>query len=182
MRSARRRAAAVAVTTLASAVAACGGGAKPSATGTPTVAATAAAAAAKPTTAPPKIAIARQDLPACAGLFARLQRVTVALSSSSELIAQSVDKNDLSRRIETEQQQLERSARLMDAAVVPLPLAAANRRLVAALRAFARDFARAKSPAQHGDLPGAVAAMTDQGAVNRVLSAAKAIEDACSGY
>jgi hypothetical protein len=171
----RRRTAALALTTLA--VTACGGGAKPASTPAPTAAATKAAAA--PTA--PKIAIAPQDLPACAGLFARLQRVTVALGSSSELIAQSENKADLSQRIATEQQQLERSARLMDSAVVPAPLAAANRRLVAALRAFARDFGRAKAPARKGDLAGAVQAMTDQGAVNRVLAAAKTIEDACNG-
>jgi hypothetical protein len=149
---------------LALALVACGGSAdKPSATTTP--AATASPAAAAPTVAP-------ADRAACAALYARLQRVGVALSSSSELLTRSVDPKDLSKKIATEQEQLERSAKLMDSAVVPEPL-------VAALRRYARDFAGAKTPARKGDFQAAVEAMTDQSAVNDVLAAAKAIEATC---
>ena len=156
---------------LALALVACGGSAdKPSATTTP--AASASPAAAAPTVAP-------ADQAACAALYARLQRVGVALSSSSELLTQSVDPKDLSTKIATEQEQLERSAKLMDSAVVPEPLVDDNRKLVAALRRYARDFAGAKTPARKGDLQAAVEAMTDQSAVNDVLAAAKAIEATC---
>jgi hypothetical protein len=152
---------------LALAPVACGGSAdKPRATTTP------AAIAAAPTVAP-------ADQAACSALYARLQRVGVALSSSSELIAQAVDQKDLSKKIATEQQQLERSARLMDSAVVPDPLVADNRKLVAALRRYAHDFAGAKAPARKGDFQAAADAMTDQSAVNDVLTAAKAIEQTC---
>src|SRR4051812_13611847 len=90
-------------------VAACGGSAKPA--GKPAPSPTARA------TATP-IAIAPGDQAACTALFGRLQRVSVALSSSSSLLAQSSDKHDLAGRIAIEQTQLERSAALMDAAVV----------------------------------------------------------------
>ena len=155
---------------LALALVACGGSAskdEPAATTTP-----AATAAAAPTVAP-------EDQAACDALYARLQRVGKALSSSSELITQSRDPKDLSAKIATEQQQLERSATLMDSAVVPEPLVADNRKLVRALRRYARDFAGAKEPARKGDIQAAVEAMTDQDAVNDVLAAAKAIEATC---
>jgi hypothetical protein len=67
----------------------------------------------------------------------------------------------------------------MDSAVVPEPLVADNRKLVKALRRYARDFAGAKAPARKGDFQAAVEAMTDQSAVNDVLAAAKAIEATC---
>jgi hypothetical protein len=178
MRNAGQRAALLAVL----AVAGCGGARLPSAPSDPapssTPAATTAALGATPTAS--AIAITPpQDKAACALLYTRLQRVTLALSSSSELIAQSVDKNDLSGRIATGQQQLERSARLLAAGVVPALLAATNDELVSALRAFARDFAKAQAPAKRGDFPGAVAAMTDKAVVTRILDAATTIENAC---
>jgi hypothetical protein len=156
---------------LALALVACGGSAtndKPS----PAPTASPAAAAVAPTVAP-------GDQAACSALYARLQRVGVALSSSSELLTQSVDPKDLSKKIATEQEQLERSARLMDSAVVPDPLVADNRKLVKALHRYARDFAGAEAPARKGDFQAAVDAMTDQSAVNDVLAAAKAIEATC---
>jgi hypothetical protein len=150
---------------LALALVACGGSAtkaKPTATAT----------AAAPTVAP-------EDQAACAALYARLQRVGTALSSSSELITQAINQKDLSKQIATEREQLERSAKLMDSAVVPEPLVADNRKLVEALRQYARDFASAEAPARKGDFQAAAEAMTDQSAVNDVLAAAKAIEATC---
>ncbi len=137
----------------------------------------AATASPRPSATPIPLTAADQQL--CPALYARLQRVTLALSSSSELIAQSENKADLTRRIATEQQQLARSAQLMAAATVPPPLSAVDDRLVRALRTFSRDFGRARSPAAKGDFPTAVAAMTDQPAVNRILAAATAIQRAC---
>jgi hypothetical protein len=116
---------------------------------------------------------------ACALLYARLQRVTVALQAGSELVAHSRNPADLGRRIAIEQVQLERSADLMSAGPVPAGLVAANRRLVAALRTLSDDFARAKRPAAQGDLQAAVDAMSDPPAVRRIVAAAKAIERVC---
>jgi hypothetical protein len=153
-------------------LAACGGHGSPGPSATATRAAPAA-------TATPTVAIAAGDQPACAALYARLQRVTLALSSGSELITQAADKGDLSRRIATQQRQLERSADLMDSAVVPAPLAASNRSLVRALRRFAGDFHRARAPARRGDFAAAVQAMSDQATVSRIIAAATKIQDAC---
>jgi hypothetical protein len=131
------------------------------------------------TTAAATVTIAPADRPACAFLFARLQRVTIALQTSSDLIAHSLDKQQLARRIAIEQVQLQRSARLMAGGPVPAALAPANRDLVAALRAFSRDFGRAKGPAKQGDFRGATAAMTDRPVVQRILRASTTIERTC---
>jgi hypothetical protein len=157
-----------------------GGGAPPASTPSPAPSprATVAGMASPRATATP-IPLTAADGQLCPALYARLQRVTLALTSSSELIAQSENKADLTRRIATEQQQLARSARLMAAATVPAPLSAVNDRLVGALRTFSRDFGRARAPAAKGDFPAAVSAMTDKRAVNRILAAATAIQRAC---
>jgi hypothetical protein len=177
-----RRAAVIALALVAGG---CGGATQRAGdTATPTArpgAATASPGAATATPASPAAApqISAADRPACAVLYARLQRVTVALTSGSELLAQSENEHDLGERIATQRQQLERSARLLDAGVVPKSLAPTNRQLVAALRDFARDFQRAEAPAKRGNLQGAVAAMTDQAVVDRVLAATQTIETAC---
>jgi hypothetical protein len=165
----RRSIAAVVALLLAAAAAGCGGEKKPS------------SPPARDTPAPTgEIAIAPADRSACALLFARLQRVTAALQTSSELIAHSTNQRQLSRRIAIQQVQLARSARLMSGGPIPAPLVAADRRLVEALRAFSRDFARARAPAARGNFPAAVDAMTDPPVVQRILRASKTIEDACS--
>ena len=158
-----------AVLLLAGALAACGGGGKRSPS----------AAAENTPTAAPGIAVSPADRPACTLLYARLQRVTAAIGTSSELIAHSLDKRQLSHRIEVERQQLERSARLMTSGPVPAPLVPATRELVAALQAFSRDFARAKAPAARGDFRAAAGAMTDEPVVRRIVKASRTIEDAC---
>ena len=121
-----------------------------------------------------------QERSACNLLFARLQRVTIALQTSSDLIAHSLNKTQLSRRIAIEQVQLQRSATLMTGGPVPEALVPADRALVAALHAFARDFGRAKAPAAAGDFRAATAAMTDRPVVQRILQASTTIERACS--
>jgi hypothetical protein len=172
------RRAAMALAALALAPAGCGGSQHPRPARTPAPAATTAATASpRPSATPIPLSAADQQL--CPALYARLQRVTLALSSSSELIAQSENKADLSSRIATEQQQLERSARLLAAGAVPAPLAVPNARMIRALRAFARDFRKARAPAARGDFPAAVAAMGDKPVVDRILAAATAMQRAC---
>jgi len=124
-------------------------------------------------------AISAGERPACTVLFARLQRVTLAIKTSSELIAHSRNKRQLSRRIAIEEVQLRRSARLMAAGPVPASLRAVDRQLASALRAFSRDFGRARAPAARGDFQAAADAMTDAPVVRRILRASKKIEHAC---
>jgi hypothetical protein len=151
------------------ALAGCGGGAK-------------APSAATPTPTPRErapVTVDPADRPACAQLYARLQRVTTAVAASSELIAHSLDKGQLSQRIAIEEVQLRRSARLMASGPTPASLDAATAQIVTALRQLARDFARAREPAAQGDFAAAAQAMTDPPVVDRIVRASKTIEDAC---
>lgn len=134
-------------------------------------------------TAPPStptITIAAGYRGACALLVARLGRVTAALTASSELTARSRNKRELTHRIRVEEVQLERSATLMSGGPIPPPLVPADRRLVASLRAFARDFGRARGPAARGDFAAAAAAMSDEPVVRRIVQTSKTIDAACS--
>jgi hypothetical protein len=165
-----------AIVLLALALAACGSSSKPAATPAPTQ----AAATATPTATSAKVAIDPQDQAACQALYGRLRRVTTALGSASELITTALDEKQLAKQIATERQQLERSADLMDAAVVPRPLAEANRQLVSSLRQYARGFEKAEQPARNGDFQGAAQAMTDRDAIDDIIASATKIEDTCS--
>ena len=158
---------------LAAAVVVAGCGADAKHTSPPTTTATSTAGRAP-------IVIAPAERPACALLFARLQRVTVALQTSSDLIAHSLNKKQLARRIAIEQVQLQRSAALMTGGPVPAALVPADRNLVSALRAFSRDFGRAKIAAARGDFRAATTAMGDAGVVQQILAASKTIETACT--
>src|SRR6266545_3450728 len=119
------------------------------------------------------VSVASGDRPACAQLFARLQRVSAAIQGSSELIANSLSKAQLSERIAFEQSQLQQSADLLEQGPVPAALAGADRDLVAALRAFTADFERAREPAARGDFQAAAEAMTDTAVVTRIVNASK---------
>lgn len=116
---------------------------------------------------------------ACASLYTRLQQVTAVLNAGSELIASSVNKTELGRRIAGEQQQLSQSAELMARGPVPARVRDADRHLVAALRLLAGDFGRAAAAAARGDLRAAAAAMRDDATVRRIVAASKSIEDTC---
>lgn len=130
--------------------------------------------------APGKVTVSAADRPACAELLARLQQVTLAISASSELIANSLDKQQLSQRIAAEAKRLRQSAELMGEGPIPVPLAAADRQLVTALRTFGDDFVRARSPAMRGDFPDAVDAMGDKAAVQKIIGASTTIQHACT--
>lgn len=105
--------------------------------------------------------------------------MAAVLNSSAELIASSVDKAQLGRRIAAEQQQLSRAAKLMAQEPIPVRVRAADRRLAAALRVLTDDFGRAVTPAARGDFQTAVTAMRDDATVQRIVAASKSIEDAC---
>jgi hypothetical protein len=140
-----------------------------------------ARAAASRTAAPAttRLAIAATDRPACAQLYARLLRATQAINASSELIASSVDKQQLSQRIATEANQLSQAAELMSEGATPAPLIPADREIAAALRAFSADFKQAEEPAARGDFQGAVEVMGDKPVVQRIVDASTTIENAC---
>jgi hypothetical protein len=116
----------------------------------------------------------------CAELYTRLQRVTAALSDTSELLTNSLGSQQLSARIAFEEEQLRQSAQLMATAPVPDKLAATNQQLVSALRAMTADFARAKAPAARGDFEAASQAMSDQSTVQHIVDASQKIEAECA--
>ena len=147
------------ITVVVLALVGCGGDKTPSAS-TPTPAAPQA------TRTPAAIAIDPEDRDACTLLY--------------ELIAHSLNPDQLRRRIAIAEVQLQRSARLMAAGPTPAPLEPANRRLVVALRALSRDFARAQRPAARGDFAAAAQAMADPPLVQRIVRASQTIEDACT--
>ena len=162
---------AAAALVLTAAVAGCGG------TGSPHQA-SATGPASRP--AHGKVTISPADGPACTQLLARLQQVALAISASSELIANSLNKQELSQRIAAEATRLRQSAELMGEGPIPVPLTAADRQLVTALRAFGDDFVRAKSPASRGDFQAAVDAMGDKPAVQEIIGASTTIQKACT--
>ena len=133
------------------------------------------------TSSSPTVTVAPTDAGACALLLARVQRVTTALATASELIAHSLNKQQLSQRIAVERVQLQRSARLLTGGPIPQPLDGADRQLVLGLNAFSADFARAEKPALRGDFQAAVQAMGDTTVVQQILAATKSIENACRG-
>jgi hypothetical protein len=132
-----------------------------------------------PSRSPSSPSVAAADRPACAQLFASLQRVSAALQASSELIATSLGTQQLSERIAVEEDQLRKSARLIADSPVPPSLAPAAHELVSALQTYTADFARARTPAAQGDFQAAANAMTDHAAVQRILDASTTIESAC---
>ena len=132
-----------------------------------------------PATTTPPVAVAGVDPSACVVLLAQLQRVTLAITSSSELVAHSVNKGQLVRRIAIEQQQLVRSAELLVGSPAPASLAAARGDLVQALVAYSRDFARAHAAAAKGDIKGASTAMSDAPVARRIVRDSKTISSAC---
>lgn len=168
----------------AGAVGACGGSKTPATTAvsaTGASSATTTSDSATTSTSSSTVTVAPADAGACALLLARVQRVTTALSTASELIAHSVNKQQLSQRIAIEKVQLQRSAQLMAGGPIPASLQAPDRQLVLGLDAFADDFARAEKPAQRGDFRAAVQAMGDATTVQGILAATKTIENACQG-
>lgn len=126
-----------------------------------------------------KVPISAADRAACAQLLGRLDQVSIVISASSELIANSADTVQLGQRIADEAAQLRAAADLMAKGPVPAPLAGTDQALVAALRAFTDDFNRAGEAANRGDLRAAVDAMRDEAAVQSIVAASQTIEDSC---
>src|SRR5262245_32743555 len=79
------------------------------------------------------VPISAAERPACAQLLGRLQQATLVITAGSELIANSVDKQQLGQRIAAQATQLRRAADLMAQGPTPAPLMHAEQDLVAAL-------------------------------------------------
>ena len=148
------------IAALALACAACGGGGK-------TTTATRPAAS---TTATP---------PGCRFLLPRLERASLAIRSSSELLARAANKKQLASRIAIEQTQLERAAALVATGPTPAELVPATKRLAAALHALSLDFGRARKPAAAGNFAAASKLMADRPVQLAIVRESQAIEKGC---
>jgi hypothetical protein len=147
-----------AIAALALACAACGGAGKKATT------------AASTTAVPP---------PGCRFLVPRLERASLAIRSSSELLARAANKKQLARRIAIEQTQLERAAALVATGPTPEQLVPATKRLAAALHALSLDFGRARKPAAAGNFPAASKLMTDRPVQLAIVRESQTIEAGC---
>ena len=117
--------------------------------------------------------------PGCRFLLPRLERASLAIRSSSELLARAANKKQLARRIAIEQTQLERAAALVATGPTPAELVPATKRLAAALHALSLDFGRARKPAAAGNFAAASKLMTDRPVQLAIVRESQAIEKAC---
>jgi hypothetical protein len=117
--------------------------------------------------------------PGCRFLVPRLQRASLAIRSSSELLARSANERQLAKRIAIEQTQLERAAALVATGPTPAELVPATKRLAAALHALSLDFGRARKPAAAGNFAAVSRALADRPVQQRIVAATRAIEGGC---
>ena len=88
----------------------------------------------------------------CSQLEGSIRIVSEVVSNSVEAMTQSLHPKQLATRTGEAQRNLIASARFLSQLEVPEALMPAQRRLVAGLRQFARDFGRARESAARNDL------------------------------
>jgi hypothetical protein len=117
--------------------------------------------------------------PGCRFLLPRLERASLAIRSSSELLARAANKKQLASRVAIEQTQLERAAALVATGPTPTQLVPPTKRLAAALHALSVDFGRAQKPAAAGNFAAASKLMTDRPVQLAIVRESQAIEKDC---
>jgi hypothetical protein len=156
---------------LVAVLAGCGGG-KTAAPPAPTT------APAKTTTAPPPFTSVL-DLAACDELETKIGIVSQLVSSSVEVMTQSVHPKQLAKRAGATRDNILYAAHVLDQIVVPKSLVRSQHELTAGLRQFAADFGRAQTSVLHNNLPRASRQLVDRPALAKVTAATKAIDRAC---
>src|SRR3954447_11117380 len=130
---------------VALAVTGCGGGKTAAPPTTATSAGTTTAPAPKPFTSV-------LDIAACNELEAKIQIVSQLVSSSVEVMTQSVHPKQLAKRAGATRDNLLYAAHVLAQIVVPKSLVQAQQNLTAGLRQFAADFGRAQTSVRHGNI------------------------------
>jgi hypothetical protein len=156
---------------LLAALAGCGGGkttAPPASTTAP----------AKTTPAPPPFTSVL-DLAACDELETKIGIVSQLVSSSVEVMTQSVHPKQLAKRAGATRDNILYAAHVLDQIVVPKSLVGSQHELTAGLRQFAADFGRAQASVLHNNLPQASRQLVDRPALAKVTAATKKIDRAC---
>jgi hypothetical protein len=155
---------------IALALAGCGGG---KAAAPPTTATSAAA------TPAPKPFTSVLDIAACNELEAKIQIVSQLVSSSVEVMTQSVHPKELAKRAGDTRDNLLYAAHVLAQIVVPKSLVQAQQKLTAGLRRFAADFGRAQTSVRHNKIARAARQLVDKPALATVTAATGTIDRAC---
>jgi hypothetical protein len=134
--------------------------------------------AAQTTTAGPTLTSAA-DIAACLELARNLKAVSTMTQSSVDYVTQSLHPKQLAQRVGTTVGQLRYGAQVMSLTPVPRSLEPARAQLVAGLRRFANDFARAQKYFRVSDMASGAAAVNDPQAVAQITTASHLMTKGC---
>jgi PBP1b-binding outer membrane lipoprotein LpoB len=157
---------------LAIALAGCGGGKAAAPPAPATTAGTTTAAAPKPFTSV-------LDIAACNELETKIRIVSQLVSSSVEVMTQSVHPKQLAKRAGDTRDNLLYASHVLAQIVVPKSLVQAQQNLTAGLRQFAADFGRAQTSVRHNNIARAAQQLVDKPALAKVSEATGTIDRAC---
>jgi hypothetical protein len=119
------------------------------------------------------------DIAACNELETKIQIVSQLVSSSVEVMTQSVHPKQLAKRAGDTRDNLLYAAHVLAQIVVPKSLVQAQQELTAGLRQFAADFGRAQTSVRHKNIARAARQLVDKAALARVTAATGTIDRAC---
>ena len=119
------------------------------------------------------------DIAACNELETKIRIVSELVSSSVEVMTQSVHPKQLAKRAGDTRDNLLYAAHVLSQIVVPKSLVQARFELTAGLRQFAADFGRAQTSVRHNNLPRAARQLVDRPALAKVTAATTTIDRAC---
>jgi hypothetical protein len=152
----------------------------PACGGSKTAAPPTTATSAGPTTAStPKPFTSVLDIAACNELETKIQIVSQLVSSSVEVMTQSVHPKELAKRAGATRDNLLYAAHVLAQIVVPKSLVQAQQNLTAGLRQFAADFGRAQTSVRHDNIARAARQLVDKPALAKVTAATGTIDRAC---
>jgi hypothetical protein len=129
--------------------------------------------------APAPLSLSPAERAACDELERSIRVVSQVISSSVELMTQSLRPKELARRTGATQENLISAANALAQIRVPQSLEAAEQQLVVGLREFAADFGRARRSVERNDLASASRQLTDPQALGNVTAATQAIDRTC---
>jgi hypothetical protein len=173
----RRRAGQVlAAAALAAALAGCGGH---SSSAQPETTAPATTPAVPPAPPPPPTLTSPADQAACNALETNIRIVSQLISSSVEVMTQSIHPKQLATRTANTEKNLLYSAHVLSQLAVPSALVQPRNQLVEGLREFGADFGRAQKSVARDDLAAAARQLVDRRALAKVTASTSAIDRAC---
>lgn len=167
----------LAAAALAAALAGCGG--HSSGAQRPETTAPATTPAVPPAPPPPPALTSPADQAACSELETNIRIVSQLISSSVEVMTQSIHPNQLATRTANTEKNLLYSAHVLSQLAVPGMLVQPRNQLVEGLREFGADFGRARKSVARDDLAAAARQLVDRPALAKVTASTSAIDRAC---